>query len=80
MPAKKQQTHAKRARELAVKEKRERKRAKKAERALAAEGLMTNEDGSIVSLETPQDEGGVSPETPQDESAAAAVPEPVEAR
>ena len=33
MAAKKQQTHAKRARELAVKEKRERKRAKKAERA-----------------------------------------------
>jgi len=30
------QTHAKRARELAVKEKRERKRAKKAERAAAA--------------------------------------------
>ena len=33
MSAKKQQTHAKRARELAVKERRERKRAKKAERA-----------------------------------------------
>jgi hypothetical protein len=33
MAAKKQQTHAKRARELAVKERRERKRAKKAERA-----------------------------------------------
>ena len=33
MAAKKQQTHAKRARELAVKEKRERKRAKKADRA-----------------------------------------------
>ncbi len=31
--AKKQQTHAKRARELAVKERRERKRAKKAEAA-----------------------------------------------
>jgi hypothetical protein len=30
---KKQQTHAKRARELAVKERRERKRARKAERA-----------------------------------------------
>jgi hypothetical protein len=84
MPAKKQQTHAKRARELAVKEKRERKRAKKAERALAAEGLMTNEDGSVVALETTQDEdeSGVSPETPHDESAAAAVPAPapVEAR
>jgi hypothetical protein len=35
--AAKQQTHAKRARELAVKEKRERKRAKKAARA-AGEG------------------------------------------
>ena len=85
MPAKKQQTHAKRARELAVKEKRERKRAKKAERATAAEeGLMTNEDGSVVSLETPQDEdeSGASAETPQDESAEAAVPAPapVEAR
>jgi len=33
MAAKKQQTHAKRARELAVKEKRERKLAKKAARA-----------------------------------------------
>ena len=31
MAAKKQQTHAKRARELAIKERRERKRAKKAE-------------------------------------------------
>jgi hypothetical protein len=69
MPAKKQQTHAKRARELAVKEKRERKRAKKAERLAAAEGVPTSEDDS-----------GVSAETPQDESAAAAVPAPVEAR
>jgi hypothetical protein len=33
MAGKKQQTHAKKARELAVKEKRERKRVKKAERA-----------------------------------------------
>ena len=42
MAAKKQQTHAKRARELAVKEKRERKRLKKeetaAERAAGREG------------------------------------------
>jgi hypothetical protein len=80
MPAKKQQTHAKRARELAVKEKRERKRAKKAERAAAAEGLLTNEDDSGVSPEMSPDDSGVSPEMPQDESAAAAVPEPVEAR
>jgi hypothetical protein len=42
MAAKKQQTHAKRARELAVKEKRERKRAKKAERA--AGGVMPEGD------------------------------------
>jgi len=80
MPAKKQQTHAKRARELAVKEKRERKRAKKAERLAAAEGVLTSEADSGASSETQQAEGGVSPETPQDESAAAAVPAPVEAR
>jgi hypothetical protein len=36
MAARNPQTHAKRARELAVKEKRDRKRAKKAERAAAA--------------------------------------------
>jgi hypothetical protein len=46
MAAKKnQQTHAKRARELAVKEKRERKRAKKAERAAGIEFPADNEDG-----------------------------------
>ena len=40
MAGKKQQTHAKRARELAVKERRERKRAKKAENAaLRAAGI-----------------------------------------
>jgi hypothetical protein len=40
MSAKKQQTHAKRARELAVKERRELKRAKKAEAAaLRAAGV-----------------------------------------
>jgi hypothetical protein len=60
MAAKKQQTHAKRARELAVKERRERKRAKKAERAAAAEGLPMNGD-----------DNGSSPEMPEDESAAA---------
>jgi hypothetical protein len=37
MAAKKQQTHAKRARELAVKERRERKRARKAEAAAQRE-------------------------------------------
>ena len=45
MAAKKQQTHAKRARELAVKEKRERKLAKKAERA-AGGGAPITDDGS----------------------------------
>jgi hypothetical protein len=68
MPAKKQQTHAKRARELAVKEKRERKRAKKAERAAAADGVLTSEDESAAD------------ESAADESAEAAVPAPVEAR
>jgi hypothetical protein len=38
MAAKKQQTHAKRARELAVKERRERKRAKKADAAAQRAG------------------------------------------
>jgi hypothetical protein len=45
MAGKKQQTHAKRARELAVKEKRERKRAKKAERA-AGGAMPEAENGS----------------------------------
>ena len=43
MAGRSQQTHAKRARELAVKERRERKRAKKAERA--AGGAPTDENG-----------------------------------
>jgi hypothetical protein len=46
MAAKKQQTHAKRARELAVKEKRERKQAKKAARA--AGGAPAADNGSEV--------------------------------
>lgn len=48
MAAKKQQTHAKRARELAVKERRERKQAKKAEAAArrAAGELPVVDDGS----------------------------------
>jgi hypothetical protein len=47
MAAKKQQTHAKRARELAVKERRERKLAKKAEAAAqrAAGGNAPEVDG-----------------------------------
>ena len=67
MAAKKQQTHAKRARELAVKERRERKRAKKADRATAAEGVPTSGD-----------DGSASPEMPVDESVAGMAP--VEAR
>ncbi len=56
MAAKKQQTHAKRARELAVKEKRERKAAKKAARAA---GLLPEADdgngvpGAEEQTETP---------------------------
>ena len=67
MPAKKQQTHAKRARELAVKEKRERKRAKKAERALAAEGGLTTEGED-------ENEDGASAEVLEDEGAAGMAP------
>ena len=48
MAARKPQTHAKRARELAVKERRERKQAKKAERRAAeaegSEGAETQEE------------------------------------
>jgi hypothetical protein len=44
--AKKQQTYAKRARELAVKERRERKRAKKAERAITDQGAPATADDS----------------------------------
>jgi hypothetical protein len=47
MAAKKQQTHAKRARELAVKERRERKQAKKAAAVAqrAADGTADNGSG-----------------------------------
>jgi hypothetical protein len=48
MAGRSQQTHAKRARELAVKERRERKRAKKALRAAGGDA--------------PAGEGGVSPQ------------------
>jgi hypothetical protein len=66
--AKKAQTHAKRARELAVKEKRERKRAKKAEAAAQrAAGIMPqDEDGELydeMSATTPE---GAEP--PDDQS------------
>lgn len=50
MPARKQQTFAKRARELAVKEKRERKAAKKAAARAARDGVVDESvDGSPVS-------------------------------
>lgn len=67
MASKKQQTHAKRARELAVKEKRERKRAKKAERALAAEGGLPIEGED-------ENEDGASAEVLEDEGAAGMAP------
>ena len=74
---KKQQTHAKRARELAVKERRERKRAKKAERAMAAEGALTDGEGALTDAEgvpTNGDEGAAPTEMPEDESAAGMAP------
>jgi len=52
---KKQQTHAKRARELAVKERRERKRARKAERRAAADGTSTPEGGDAPGAEEQAD-------------------------
>jgi len=74
---KKQQTHAKRARELAVKERRERKRAKKAERAMAAEGVLMDADGVPIDAEgvpTDADENGATTEVPEDESAVGMAP------
>jgi hypothetical protein len=68
---KKQQTHAKRARELAVKERRERKRAKKAERAMAAEGVLTDAEGVPMDGD---ESGDDSTEVPEDESAAGMAP------
>ena len=58
MAAKKQQTFAKRARELAVKEKRERKQAKKAARAAGLE-IVDGEvvDGEVVDGEVVDGEG-----------------------
>jgi len=60
MAAKKQQTFAKRSRELAVKERRERKRAKKAERANAVEGVATNGDDNGASGDIPEDQGAAA--------------------
>ena len=68
MGAKKAQTHAKRARELAVKEKRERKRAKKAEAAAqrAAGVIPQAEEGELQDdMSAPTPEGS---ELPDDQS------------
>ena len=54
MAAKKQQTHAKRARELAIKEKRERKQAKKA--AAAALRAAGGEPGADNGLPTAEEQ------------------------
>jgi hypothetical protein len=54
MAAKKQQTHAKRARELAVKERRERKRAKKAEAAAQRSGNGVAEPESTADTAAPE--------------------------
>jgi len=62
MPARKQQTHAKRARELAVKEKRERKRAKKAEAAALRAGMALGDES--VGEHTPASEEAEAPATP----------------
>jgi hypothetical protein len=59
MPARKQQTHAKRARELAVKEKRERKRAKKAEAAALRDGVAPGDES--VDGDTPAPDEGEAP-------------------
>jgi hypothetical protein len=66
MAAKKQQTHAKRARELAVREKRERKQAKKAEAAAvrAAGGTWPPEHENGV----PGADGQTEPETVSEEA------------
>lgn len=59
MGAKKQQTHAKRARELAVRERRELKRAKKAEAAaLRAAGGGVDGNGAAASPEMAEHENG----------------------
>ena len=69
MPARKQQTHAKRARELAVKERRERKREKKALRAAGLDPAVdaVDEDGNGIPLDEAQAEpaDAVAPEQAQ---------------
>lgn len=63
MAAKKQQTHAKRARELAVKERRERKQAKKAEvAAQRAAGTWPAENGGVSQVDNLAETGTVPEE------------------
>jgi hypothetical protein len=63
MAAKKQQTHAKRARELAVKERRERKRARKAEAAAQrAAGNTHAVDGGNFALGAKDQAGSAAAE------------------
>ena len=73
MAGRKQQTHAKRARELAVKERRERKRVKKAENAAhrAAGGLppwLEDENGDAPSDEAAAETEDETAETEDDTS------------
>jgi hypothetical protein len=75
MPARKQQTHAKRARELAVKERRERKQAKKAERRA---GIALGDES--LGEDTPALEEGEDPPAPAEGEAPAIPPEPETAR
>jgi hypothetical protein len=67
---KKQQTHAKRARELAVKEKRERKAAKKAARAAGLLDLPTDEYGNVLDPEAEGDDEATADEATADEATA----------
>ncbi len=68
MKSRNAQTHAKRARELAVQEKRERKRAKKAEAAAqrTAGGDESPGDDTVVSPEAgaPEEPGETRPDEP----------------
>jgi hypothetical protein len=84
MPARKQQTHAKRARELAVKERRERKQAKKAERragiALGDESLGEDTPGLEDGEDSPGLEEGEDSPVPAEGEAPAIPPEPETAR
>jgi hypothetical protein len=63
MPARKQQTHAKRARELAVKERRERKREKKALRAAGIDpAAELDENGMPIDDAEAEPTDAVAPE------------------